>query len=65
SFSQVKAEHEDLATFEDMYNALKNGVSKEDYMADICRKILGNVAVYKQTETGKKGLERFLKEVVK
>ena len=65
SFSQVKEEHEDLATFEDMYNALKAGVSKEDYMADICRKILGNVAVYKQTETGKKGLERFLKEVVK
>ena len=64
SFSQVKSLYPDLAGFLDMYNALKNGVSKEDYMAEICRKILGNVAVYKDNETGNKGLRRFLKEAL-
>ena len=48
-----------------MYEALRNGESKESYMGRICREILGNVAVFKKDEKGQKGLKAFLKEVTR
>ena len=56
-------EHPDLAGFDDMVEALKKGVSARDYMADVCRRILGNVAVFKDTLAGKEGLSAFLRSL--
>ena len=54
-------EHPDLEGFNDMVKALEGGMSARAYMAEVCRKILGNVAVFKDDEKGQEGLARFLR----
>lgn len=54
-------EHPDLEGFDDMIKALEGGMSARAYMAEVCRKILGNVAVFKNDEKGQEGLARFLR----
>ena len=41
----------------------KDKISSREYINNVCRGILENVAVYKDDENGNRGLHRFLKEV--
>lgn len=50
----------DLEHHDAMIAALKKGQSVEDYISDVCRKILRNTAVFKDTPSGKAGFARFL-----
>ena len=63
SNEQIIAENPELADFTRMMNALRNGMSLHGYLGDVCQNILKNVAVYKNTPTGEKGLERFLQSI--
>lgn len=53
----------ELSSFLPMIKALRGGMSPEDYYAEVCRGILRNVAVYKNTPEGEKGLEKFLQSM--
>ena len=53
----------ELSSFLPMIKALRGGMSPEDYYAEVCRGILFNVAVYKNTPEGEKGLEKFLQSM--
>lgn len=72
--SKITAEHEDLLIHMDMINELINkygrNVSSQkaqeiinDYLADTCKDILCNTAVFKNDENGIKALDKFMKEV--
>ncbi|MCR5079314.1 MAG: galactose-1-phosphate uridylyltransferase, partial [Bacilli bacterium] len=63
-FNQAQARYKDLSGFKDMYDSLAGGTSMERYMAEVCRKILINVSVYKKDEKGRAGLNRFLEEAL-
>ncbi len=58
-----------LATYPDMKDfgaliaALRHGKSAHQYVNEVCRGILQNVAVFKATPAGEEGLDRFLKTV--
>lgn len=60
---KIIAENPDLAEFSPMMEALRHGESMQEYYGDVCRNILCNVAVYKPTTEGEKGLEKFLQSV--
>jgi UDPglucose--hexose-1-phosphate uridylyltransferase len=54
----------DLENFGPMVEEIEaTGESVQDYINNVCRHILGNVAVYKNDAEGVKGLHAFLKEV--
>lgn len=54
----------DLSIFKDMIQEMKEkGMTSQQYISEVCRSILGNVAVYKNTEQGREGLLHFLKEI--
>ncbi len=63
SDEQIIAENPELADFGRMIDALRDGMSIQDYLGDVCQNILKNVAVYKDTAKGEKGLERFLQSI--
>lgn len=57
------SEHPDLAEFVPMINELKkSGQGVREYINDVCRNILKNVAVYKEDKDGQEALASFLKE---
>jgi len=58
------SEHPDLQAFVPMIDELKGtGATVKDYINEVCQSILKNVAVYKNTPAGQKGLRTFLKEI--
>jgi UDPglucose--hexose-1-phosphate uridylyltransferase len=58
------SEHPDLQAFVPMIDELKGtGATVKDYITEVCQSILKNVAVYKNTPEGQKGLRTFLKEI--
>lgn len=54
----------DMKDFKDMIEAIRQGESAEQYINDVCRGILGNVAVFKEDKKGQEGLHRFLKSAL-
>ncbi len=55
----------DLSIFKGMIKEMKEkGISSREYINDVCKGILINVAVFKNDEKGNKGLDKFLKEAV-
>ncbi len=63
SNEQIITENPDLADFVPMMEALRRGVTTQEYYGEVCKNILCNVAVYKATPEGEKGLEKFLHSV--
>lgn len=63
SNEQIINENPDLADFLPMMEALRHGKSMQEYYGDVCKSILCNVAVYKATPEGEKGLGDFLQSV--
>ena len=63
SNEQIIAENPELSDFTRMMDALRGGMSLHGYLGDVCQNILKNVAVYKNTPAGEKGLERFLQSI--
>lgn len=55
------AKYPDMADFGVMIDFLRNGGTPEEYINNVCRNILKNVAVFKDTEKGNNGLHKFLK----
>ena len=56
----------DLSIFKDMILEMKEkGMTSREYINEVCRMILSNVAVFKNDEKGNRGLHRFLKEITK
>ena len=60
SDEEIVERNPELSGFERMMDALRGGVSLQTYLGEVCRGILHNVAVYKDTPEGEKGLEEFL-----
>lgn len=63
SNEEIASANPELASFAPMMDALREGVTPEKYYGEVCRSILTNVAVYKNTPEGEKGLERFLQSM--
>ena len=63
SNAQIIAENPELQDFGRMMDGLRDGSSLEAYLGGVCQNILKNVAVYKNTPEGEKGLERFLQSI--
>lgn len=63
SNEQIIAASPELAGFARMMDALRQGNSLHGYLGDVCQSILKNVAVYKDTPAGEKGLEKFLQSI--
>ncbi len=62
SAKKYLAAHPDLEGFEPMVRELSTrGISANQYLGEVCQAILRNVAVYKDDEKGRKGLEKFIK----
>lgn len=57
------AKYPDMKDFSDMINAIKGGETAEEYINNVCRNILRNVAVFKNTEKGKQGFKKFVNKV--
>ena len=57
---EIAEEYPELASFFPFADALREGKSKEDYLASVCREILKNTAVFKKDEQGQEGLKQFL-----
>lgn len=56
----------DLKIFKDMIIEMKEKrMTSREYINEVCRRILNNVAVFKNDEKGNSGLHKFLKEVTK
>lgn len=56
----------DLYNFKGMIETMKTkGISSKEYINEVCRSILKNVAVFKNDQKGKEGLKRLLKEITK
>lgn len=53
----------DMADFRDLIESLKKGESETEYINNVCRSILNNVAVFKNDENGQKGFELFLRKL--
>ncbi len=53
----------DMKDFSALIASLRQGKSAHDYVNQVCRGILENVAVFKATPEGEKGLDRFLQTV--
>jgi len=60
SFEDMCSEYPDMNEFEAMYLSFKNGLTAHSYLSGVCRFILGNVAVYKDTDDGLEGLSLFI-----
>lgn len=55
----------DLDIFTDMINEMKEShISSREYINNVCKNILINTAVYKNTELGQKSLLKFIKEAI-
>ena len=63
SNEEIIAANPELGDFTRMMDALRGGQSLHGYLGDVCQGILKNVAVYKDTPEGEKGLERFLQSI--
>lgn len=64
SEKEYLALYPDLSIFGDMIKTMKEkGISSKEYINEVCRGILMNVAVYKDTPKGQEGLMKFLKEI--
>ncbi len=65
SEEEYLALYPDLSIFGDMIKEMKEKhISSREYINEVCRGILNNVAVYKNDEKGRNGLDRFLKEAL-
>ena len=63
SNEEIVAANPELEDFTPLMDALRGGESFHAYLGEVCRGILRNIAVYKDTPEGEKGLERFLQGV--
>lgn len=55
----------DMKDFKGLIDAIKGGMEPEEYINGVCQGILRNVAVFKDDEDGKKGLDTFLNALVR
>ena len=58
--AQAISLYPDLSGFEPLLKHLRQGQSVESYLALVCRRILSDVAVFKDNEKGQKGLDAFI-----
>ncbi len=56
------AKYPDMKDFSALISAIKEGKSAEEYINNVCRNILRNVAVFKDTPKGKEGFHKFVKK---
>lgn len=56
------AKYPDMKDFSALISAIKEGKSAEEYINNVCRNILRNVAVFKDTPKGKEGFQKFVKK---
>ncbi len=68
SFDQVVSEHEDLKDFAYMYETLKSDYNEKtidskikSYINNVCKNILLNTSVFKDTDRGRYGIDEFIK----
>ncbi len=65
TYEEVLEDFPDMADFEGMVEELARTQQPiTDYIGEVCRKILGNIAVFKNTEEGQKAYLRFIEEVL-
>ncbi len=63
--NEYLAKYPDMKDFKDMIVAIKAGQTAEDYINNVCRNILKNVAVFKDTNKGKDGFKKFVGKTFK
>ncbi len=63
SEKEYLAKYPDMKDFSDMIKAIREGETAEEYINNVCRNILRNVAVFKDTEKGKQGFKKFVNKV--
>lgn len=60
SEEEYLAKYPDMKDFKDMIAAIRNGKTAKEYINEVCRNILLNVAVFKDDEKGRRGMHKFV-----